>query len=157
MLILTRKIDQSIIIENDITIVVLGVERDRVKLGIQAPAEVAVLREELYTAEAAETPSPLRRRPAKNQLSQPPTGTWRSSRRKRASKAPTKSDAERPVKTAALLFAPTRLMILVERDAKFCRVGALRSSVSRHYCKTRSQFLSAFSELGAAGCWPAED
>ena len=65
MLILTRKIDQSIIIENDITIVVLGVERDRVKLGIQASAEVAVLREELYTAEAAETPSPLRRRPAK--------------------------------------------------------------------------------------------
>ncbi len=62
MLILTRKVDQSIIIESDITIVVLGVERDRVKLGIQAPAEVAVLREELYTAQAAETPSPIRRR-----------------------------------------------------------------------------------------------
>ncbi len=65
MLILTRKIDQSIIIQDDITIVVLGVERDRVKLGIQAPAEVAVLREELYTAEAKQTPSPLRRRAAK--------------------------------------------------------------------------------------------
>ena len=65
MLILTRKIDQSIIIQNDITIVVLGVERDRVKLGIQAPAEVAVLREELYTAEATDSPSPLRRRPAR--------------------------------------------------------------------------------------------
>ena len=65
MLILTRKIDQAIIIESDITIVVLGVERDRVKLGIQAPAEVAVLREELYTAKAAETPSPIRRRAGK--------------------------------------------------------------------------------------------
>ena len=47
MLILTRKIDQAIIIQGNITIMVLGVERDRVKLGIAAPADVAVLREEL--------------------------------------------------------------------------------------------------------------
>ncbi len=47
MLILTRKIDQSIIIQGNITVMVLGVERDRVKLGIAAPEEVSVLREEL--------------------------------------------------------------------------------------------------------------
>ena len=61
MLILTRKIDQSIIIQGNIQIMVLGVERDRVKLGIAAPADVQVLREELVT-EAADNVSPLRRR-----------------------------------------------------------------------------------------------
>ncbi len=65
MLILTRKIDQSIIIQGNITVVVLGVERDRVKLGIAAPAEISVLREELTDDAVARAPSPLRRRPAK--------------------------------------------------------------------------------------------
>jgi carbon storage regulator len=60
LLILTRKIDQSIIIQGNITIMVLGVERDRVKLGIAAPADVAVLREELMT-EADSKVSPIRR------------------------------------------------------------------------------------------------
>ena len=59
MLILTRKIDQSIIIQGNITIMVLGVERDRVKLGIAAPADVAVLREELLTDDSKV--SPIRR------------------------------------------------------------------------------------------------
>ena len=60
MLILTRKVDQSIIIQGNITIMVLGVERDRVKLGIAAPADVAVLREELMTDDEGKI-SPLRR------------------------------------------------------------------------------------------------
>jgi carbon storage regulator len=60
LLILTRKIDQSIIIQGNITIMVLGVERDRVKLGIAAPADVAVLREELMTADDSNV-SPIRR------------------------------------------------------------------------------------------------
>jgi carbon storage regulator len=47
MLILTRKVDQAIIIQGDIKVMVLGVERDRVKLGIAAPEDVVVLREEL--------------------------------------------------------------------------------------------------------------
>ena len=64
MLILTRKIDQSIIIDGNITIMVLGVERDRVKLGIAAPAEVIVLREELFNEAAQSAPSPMRRRTA---------------------------------------------------------------------------------------------
>jgi carbon storage regulator len=62
MLILTRKIDQSIIIQGNITIMVLGVERDRVKLGIAAPADVTVLREELVAELPQTAPSPLRRR-----------------------------------------------------------------------------------------------
>ncbi|HEU0075058.1 MAG TPA: carbon storage regulator [Dehalococcoidia bacterium] len=60
MLILTRKIDQSIIIQGNITIMVLGVERDRVKLGIAAPADVAVLREELVTQDNSNV-RPIRR------------------------------------------------------------------------------------------------
>lgn len=47
MLILTRKVDQSIVIQGNILVTVLRVERDRVKLGITAPGEITVLREEL--------------------------------------------------------------------------------------------------------------
>jgi carbon storage regulator len=68
MLILTRKIDQSIIIQGNIQIMVLGVERDRVKLGIAAPAEITVLREELVVDDSQNAPSPMRRRFAKPNL-----------------------------------------------------------------------------------------
>jgi carbon storage regulator len=51
MLILTRKVDQGIIISGNILVRVLGVERDRVKIGISAPGEVTVLRQELWTEE----------------------------------------------------------------------------------------------------------
>ena len=47
MLILTRKVDQAIVIQGNIMVTVLRVERDRVKLGISAPEEITVLREEL--------------------------------------------------------------------------------------------------------------
>jgi carbon storage regulator len=47
MLVLTRKIDQGIVISGNIYVRVLGVERDRVKIGISAPMEVTVLRQEL--------------------------------------------------------------------------------------------------------------
>ena len=47
MLILTRKVDQGIIISGNIHIRVLGVQRDRVKIGISAPREITVLRDEL--------------------------------------------------------------------------------------------------------------
>jgi carbon storage regulator len=52
MLILTRKIDQAIVIRGNILVRVLGVERDRVKLGICAPEEIIILREELCEGEA---------------------------------------------------------------------------------------------------------
>jgi len=47
MLILTRKIDQAIVIQDNILVRVLGIERDRVKLGITADDEIVILREEL--------------------------------------------------------------------------------------------------------------
>lgn len=48
MLVLSRKLNQSIIIGDDIRIVVVSVDRDTVKLGIQAPREVPVHRAEVY-------------------------------------------------------------------------------------------------------------
>ena len=51
MLILTRKIDQGIVISGNIYVRVLGVERDRVKIGISAPTEITVLREELLASD----------------------------------------------------------------------------------------------------------
>ena len=47
MLILVRKAQQGIWIEGDIWVKVLSVERDRVKLGITAPGDVKVMRQEL--------------------------------------------------------------------------------------------------------------
>jgi len=51
MLVLTRKIDQGIVIAGNIYIRVLGVERDRVKIGIAAPKDIIVLRQELLDRE----------------------------------------------------------------------------------------------------------
>lgn len=51
MLILVRKVQQGIWIEGDIWVRVLSVERDRVKLGITAPADVKVMRQELFIDE----------------------------------------------------------------------------------------------------------
>jgi carbon storage regulator len=47
MLILVRKVQQGIAIEGGITIQVLSIDRDRVKLGIVAPTDVKVMRQEL--------------------------------------------------------------------------------------------------------------
>lgn len=50
MLILARKVNQSIIIDGRIVVKVLRIERDTVKLGIQAPAEISVHRQEVFEA-----------------------------------------------------------------------------------------------------------
>jgi len=48
MLVLTRKRDESIMIGDDVRIVVVDVHGDQVKLGIEAPREIPVHREEIY-------------------------------------------------------------------------------------------------------------
>jgi carbon storage regulator len=50
VLVLTRRIDESLVIRDDIIVTVLAVEGDKVKLGIQAPADVTILRQELCDA-----------------------------------------------------------------------------------------------------------
>ncbi|MEX0786597.1 MAG: carbon storage regulator [Dehalococcoidia bacterium] len=56
MLVLTRKIDQGIVISGNIYVRVLGVERDRVKIGISAPMDITVLRQELLNRESENGP-----------------------------------------------------------------------------------------------------
>ena len=48
MLILERKLGQSVIIGDDIEVVVVKIDRNRIKLGIAAPAAVSVHRKEVY-------------------------------------------------------------------------------------------------------------
>ncbi|ALE88017.1 carbon storage regulator CsrA [Pseudomonas versuta] len=57
MLILTRRVGETIRINNDISIQVLGVSGQQVKIGITAPTDVAVHREEIYLRIQAERES----------------------------------------------------------------------------------------------------
>ncbi|RBP46776.1 carbon storage regulator CsrA [Garciella nitratireducens] len=50
MLVVTRKIEEGIIIDENIEITVLGIEDGRVKLGIQAPKDKKIYRQEIYQA-----------------------------------------------------------------------------------------------------------
>jgi carbon storage regulator len=48
MLVLARKLGERVVIANDIVVTVLAVERDRIKLGIEAPSQIPILRYEIY-------------------------------------------------------------------------------------------------------------
>ncbi len=50
MLVLERKVDEAIVTDTGIVVRVLRVDGERVKLGIEAPADVRVLREEIIPA-----------------------------------------------------------------------------------------------------------
>jgi carbon storage regulator len=50
MLVLSRKKNESIVINNDIKIVIVEIRGDKVRLGVEAPREVPVHRHEVYEA-----------------------------------------------------------------------------------------------------------
>lgn len=60
MLVLTRKSGQSIVIGEDIIVTVLEIRGDQVRLGIQAPRELPVYREEIYALIQAENIAAVR-------------------------------------------------------------------------------------------------
>lgn len=47
MLILTRRVGEGVVIDRDITITVIGVKGNQVRLGVDAPADIAVHRKEI--------------------------------------------------------------------------------------------------------------
>jgi carbon storage regulator len=64
MLVLTRKMGERIIIGDNIIVTVVRVDHGKVRLGVEAPANIPVYREELVTADSnhQESPQPARAR-----------------------------------------------------------------------------------------------
>lgn len=77
MLVLSRKKNESIVINDDITIVVVEIRGDKVRLGVEAPREVPVHRREVFDAirrnEAAATDERLVDAPAHVEPDQTPS------------------------------------------------------------------------------------
>jgi carbon storage regulator len=59
MLVLSRKKNESIIINDNITVTVIEIRGDKVRLGIEAPKDVSVHRREVYEAIHGQGPPPL--------------------------------------------------------------------------------------------------
>ncbi len=58
MLILTRRVGETLMIGDDVTVTVLGVKGNQVRLGVNAPKDVGVHREEIYERIQRETSPP---------------------------------------------------------------------------------------------------
>lgn len=54
MLILTRKIGESLIIDDKVTVTVMGMKGNQVRLGIDAPRNVRIYREEIFPRDASD-------------------------------------------------------------------------------------------------------
>jgi carbon storage regulator len=56
MLILTRRLGETLMIGDDVQVTVLGIKGNQVRIGVAAPKEVGVYREEIYARIKAEAP-----------------------------------------------------------------------------------------------------
>jgi len=76
MLVLTRRVGETIRIGDDVSICILDVQRGQVRVAIDAPREIPVHREEIYKAVQAEN-----QRAADAARSHDPAALWKSNRR----------------------------------------------------------------------------
>jgi carbon storage regulator len=72
MLILTRRVGETVMIGNDVTVTVLGVKGNQVRIGVNAPKDVAVHREEIYERIKREEDQAECRRPGARKSSTTP-------------------------------------------------------------------------------------
>jgi carbon storage regulator len=64
MLILTRRVGETVMIGDEVTVTVLGVKGNQVRIGVNAPKNVAVHREEIYDRIKKEQGGPTEDNPA---------------------------------------------------------------------------------------------
>lgn len=61
MLVLSRKLNEQIVIGENITLTVVSIDRGKIRLGITAPRDVPIHRKEIYDSIHAEDPKPEER------------------------------------------------------------------------------------------------